>query len=199
MTIRAYWFFGRTLRDGRPIPPDGEWLEHDGPVVPCKSGLHASECPFDALQYAPGEMLALVEVDGTIVRHENDKLAASRRRIIARFDATGLLHDFACKQALSVAHLWDMPAIVREYLETRDESKRDASRAAARDASRAAARDASRAAAWDAAWAAASAAAWAAASAAAWAAARDAAIGAQRKAFREAVEEKFAELTKCAS
>ena len=144
MTIRAYWFFGKTLRDGRPIPPDGEWLEHDGTVMPCESGLHASECPFDALQYAPGEMLALVEVDGTIVRHENDKLAASRRRIIARFDATELLRDFACKQALSVAHLWDMPPVVREYLETRDESMRAAAMDAAMDAARDAARAAQR-------------------------------------------------------
>ena len=37
----------------------------------------------------------------------------------------------ACQQALSVAHLWNMPRIVREYLETQDESKRAAACAAA--------------------------------------------------------------------
>ena len=37
----------------------------------------------------------------------------------------------AADQALSVAHLWDMPDIVREYLTTLDESKRvDAAEAA---------------------------------------------------------------------
>jgi len=35
---------------------------------------------------------------------------------------------------LDVIHLWDAPAVVREYLETGDESKRDAAWAAARDA-----------------------------------------------------------------
>ena len=44
------------------------------------------------------------------------------------------MRAYACWEALSVSHLWDMPVIVREYLETQDESKR----AAARDAARAA-------------------------------------------------------------
>ena len=73
------------------------------------------------------------------------------------------MRRFARLAALDVAHLWDMPAIVREYLETGDETKCDA----ARDAARAAAQDAARAAmyaaraawvagaAWAAAWAAA--------------------------------------------
>ena len=69
------------------------------------------------------------------------------------------MRAFACWCALTVAHLWDMPVIVREYLETQDESKRAAAWAAARDA----AWEAARAAAGDAAWAAARAAARAAA------------------------------------
>ena len=141
----GYHFVGETLRDGRPIPPDGEWLIYEGPVVPCKSGLHMSEHPFDALKYAQGATLCLVELDGDIVAHgtpEQDKHVGRRRRILIRADATTMLRRFAADQALSVAHLWDMPDIVREYLTTLDDSKR----AAARDA------------AWDAAWA-----AWAAA------------------------------------
>jgi hypothetical protein len=47
-----------TLRDGRPIPKDGEVLRYEGPLVMCKSGLHASREPFDALQYAPGPTLS---------------------------------------------------------------------------------------------------------------------------------------------
>lgn len=35
----AYHFVGTTLRDGRPVPPDGVWLEHDGPIAIRESGL----------------------------------------------------------------------------------------------------------------------------------------------------------------
>ena len=150
----AWHFVGDTLRDGRPIPPDGEWLAHTGNLIMCKSGLHATRHPFDALKYAPGAMLCLVEVDGEIIE-DADKLVCRRRRIIARRDATSMLREFARVQALSVAHLWQMPDIVRQYLETDDESLRDAAGAAAWDATRDAARDATRDAAWAAAWAAA--------------------------------------------
>ena len=138
--MQAYHFVGATLRDGRPIPPDGVWLEHDGPLVMCESGLHASKHPLDALNYAPGMTLCLVEVEDYI--EDSDKLVARRRKIIARRDATAMLREFARAQALGVIHLWDAPAVVREYLETGDETLR--------------------AAAWEAAWA-----AWAEARAAA--------------------------------
>jgi hypothetical protein len=107
-SVRAYHFVGATLRDGSPIPPDGVWLEHTGPITICQAGYHASRHPFDALQYAPGATLCLVEIDGDIVESE-DKLVGRRRRIVARIDATDLLRRFACDCALTVAHLWDMP------------------------------------------------------------------------------------------
>jgi hypothetical protein len=135
-----YHFTSEKLRDGRPIPPIGEWLEHDGKVIMCESGLHASQTAFDALQYAPGQMLHQVELDG-IVKTDTDKLVAKRRKIIATIDATALLRLFARKQALIVIHLWDFPAITREYLETGDENKRAAARDAAWDAARDAAKD----------------------------------------------------------
>ena len=182
-----YWFFGDKLRDGRPIPPDGEWLEHDGPLNLCEFGLHASANPFDALQYAPGPWLAMVEIDGAVV-HGDDKLCAQRRKIVKRIDATELLRKFARQRALSVIHLWDAPAVVREYLETGDESKRAAAWDAAWDAARAAwvaAGDAAGAAAW-----AARAAAWAAGDAAG--AARAAVWAAARQEFNRLVTEAFA-------
>ena len=141
--MRAYHFVSDTLRDGRPVPADGEWLEHTGPLKLCASGLHASICPFDALQYAPGNTLCLVELGGEIA-HGEDKVVASRRRIIARIDAEPLLREFARWCALQVIERWDAPDVVRRYLETGDESFRAAAWAAAWDA---AARDA----AWDAA------------------------------------------------
>jgi hypothetical protein len=69
-----------------------------------------------------------------------------------------MLRYFARTQAMSVAHLWDAPDVVAEFLMTGDESiraaARDAARAAARAAAWAAARDAARDAARAAAWAA---------------------------------------------
>jgi hypothetical protein len=173
-----YHFTGSMLRDGRTIPPTGEWLVFDGTPEPCECGLHASPDAFDALQYAPGGLLHQVELGGTILPHGDpvDKFAAQKRKIIATIDATDIMRPFARRVALDVIHLWEAPAIVREYLETGDESKRDAAWAAARDAAR------------DAAWAAARDAAWDAAAHAAW----DAKQKQYRGWFNEMVEAAFA-------
>ena len=93
MTL-AWHFTGHTLRDGRPIPPVGEWLEHDGPITLCESGLHASVDILDALSYAPGPILHRVEMDGEIIEG-GDKLVASRRRILWSVDLTDILREGA--------------------------------------------------------------------------------------------------------
>jgi hypothetical protein len=182
----AWHFVGETLRDGRPVPPDGEWLEHDGPLVLCESGLHASERIIDALKYAPGTTICRVEL-GAEIKRGTDKVVARRRRIVWRVDGEEVLQAFARRVALDVAHLWCIPDVVREYLETGDESKRDAAWAAAAAAGAAAwaaAGAAAGAAAWAAAWAAAGA-AGAAAGAAAWAAAGAAAAAAGAAAWEK--------------
>jgi len=141
-----FWHFcGKTMRNGDPIPPDDIWLEYPGRCVMCESGLHASKHPFDALRYAPGETLCLVECEGIEDEHE-DKIVCHRRKIIARMDAQEMLRYYARMQALSVIHLWDAPDVVLDYLMTGDESILDAAWAAAGDAAGDAA--------WDAAWAA---------------------------------------------
>ena len=175
MTELAWHFVGadRRLRDGSPLVV-GEWLEYSGPLVLCQSGLHASTRAIDALQYAHGPIACLVEVGGTIVRG-TDKLVCSRRRPLWAIDATHALRLFARQCALDVAHLWDMPPVVRGYLETGDESKMDAARDAARAAEHVAARAAASGTAWAAAWYAAMGTAWSAA----WYAARTAAWGRQ--------------------
>ena len=184
-TVRAWHFVGDTLRDGSPIPADGVWLEYKGALKMCESGLHASRHPFDAMKYAPGNTLCIVECSGEIIE-DTDKLVCSRRRIIERMDATEMLRYFARMQALSVVHLWDAPDVVLDYLMTGEEELRAAALDAALDAAWAAAR-AERAArdaawaAWDAAWA-----AERAAERAAWAAER-----AARKDFAELVNECF--------
>jgi hypothetical protein len=174
--IRAWHFVGATLRDGRPIPPDGEWLVHEGPLDMCKAGLHASRHPFDALQYAPGETLCLVDMDGEIYEGD-DKLVARRRRIVARVGATELLRAFARQQALGVIHLWPAPDVVRDYLQTGNPALRTAAKDAAWDVAMDAARDA----------------AWAAARDSACDAARGAASDAARDAFLALVTAAFAE------
>jgi hypothetical protein len=147
--MKAYHFVGPTLRDGRPVPPDGEWLVHEGPVKLCESGLHFSRHPFDALLWAPGATLCLVEVED-IVEEMADTGVCRRRQIVRRIDATELLRGFIRWCALQVIHLWDAPDVVRRYLETGDESLR----AAARYATMGADKDTSSAswAAWYATW-----------------------------------------------
>lgn len=149
MTVRAYHFVGKRLRDGRPVPKDGVKLFFHGKPILCEQGLHASRHPFDALNYAPGQILCLVDIGGQIVEDE-DKLVGTERTIIRRIDATKLLRYFARMQAVSALDHWEdnPPDVVLDWLMTGDVSLRSA--------------------AWSAAWS-------AAAESAAWSAARSAA------------------------
>jgi hypothetical protein len=192
----GYHFNTGTLRDGRPLPAIGEWLEHIGPIVPCESGLHMSEHPADALNYATDCRLDRVELEGDLVSHGDppDKWVGRRRRRLATIDATALLGEYARWCASQVVDLWDAPQVVRDYLLTGDESLR--ADAAARSAAAAAAarsaadaRSAAESAAWSAAWSAADAAA-ADARSAADAAAADAA---QRAKLQSMVDAAFAQ------
>jgi hypothetical protein len=98
-SIVGWHFATTTLRDSRPLPHKDDVLKHDGKVVPCQSGLHASERALDALVYAPGPMVAQVRLSGTIVAHGSpvDKYAASEREYLTDYvDARRVLHEFAC-------------------------------------------------------------------------------------------------------
>jgi hypothetical protein len=148
----GYHFTDGKLRDGRPLPPIGEWLIHDGPIIVCKRGLHASEEPLDALNYAPGPFLDRVELDGELQPHGDpvDKWAGRLRRRIGGIDATELLWNFARWCALQVIDEWYAPEIMREYLETADPALRQAAGEAARAAWRPEPAGAGARAAWDA-------------------------------------------------
>jgi hypothetical protein len=123
MEWNAYHFVGDTLRDGSPVPPDGETLVHDGPLTLCQSGFHASRSVYQALSYAPGPILCRVHCAGEI--HEvPDKLVCSERTIIARIDASDVMWDFARSCVKDVLPFWDAPGIVVEYLDTGRESIR---------------------------------------------------------------------------
>ncbi len=130
--IIAYWFTkADTLShgDGRPIIV-GKYHDLRGESIRlCEYALHASQHPADALEYARGNILYQVACSGTVIEAHN-KLGCSRRKYLARIDATAFLWQFARECALSVIDKWDAPAIVREYLETGRDELREASRLA---------------------------------------------------------------------
>ncbi|MEO9903411.1 hypothetical protein [Nisaea sp.] len=138
--LLAWHFVDEALRDGRPVPADGEKLAHGAAPSLCVSGLHASERILDALKYAPGNTICRVECEDLATR-QDDKLVCATRTVLWRVDGEDLLREFARKVALDVADLWDIPPGVRKFLETGNENFRVAARAEARDLSRAYARD----------------------------------------------------------
>ena len=133
--VLAWHFVDETLRDGTPLPPDGELLTHDGAVSLCESGLHASERVLDALKFAQGNTICRVECDD-LGERQKDKFVCGSRTIVWRLDGEEVLRAFARKVALDVAEFWDMPDEVRKFLETGNDNLRVAARGAARQASR---------------------------------------------------------------
>jgi len=186
MKKQPYWHFCHTDKDGIPrLGFDdnrevkvGETLTVQGKPVLCEHGLHASIDLWDALAYAHGFgwNLCRVELSGEVV-HGDEKSVASARKVIAMLDPATtdkLLRDYACWCALQVIHMWDAPSIVRQYLETGNESLRGAAWEAA-SAERKKFWGESALSSWEAASAASRAASNAVPSSAAWAAVRNAA------------------------
>lgn len=133
MRWNAYHFVKDKLRNGDPVPADGELLRWDGPLEMCATGLHASRKAWQALHYAPGSTLCRVWCAGEMIEGD-DKLVCRERTIVARINAKELLWRYARMCALDVAHLYDAPDVLRQYLKTGDEELRDAAWAAARAA-----------------------------------------------------------------
>lgn len=85
--------------DGRSIVV-GETHSVDGEIDLCKKGLHASERLIDALPYASGNILYLVECSGDIDATGDDKFCSRHRKYLAEFDATKVLQEFSRKVTL---------------------------------------------------------------------------------------------------
>ena len=151
-TIKAYWFEPADgvlqYGDGRK-PVVGETHEISGKPAFCKNGLHGSARALDALKYAASNNIWIVELSGEM-EIGDDKIAATKRTYIKRVAAEKILFECSRRFALSVAHLWDMPEVVREFLETGELTLR----AAAGEAAGEAAWAVREAVAWAAAWAA---------------------------------------------
>ena len=122
--MKAWHFVNDTLRDGSPVPQDGEKLVFTGEPILCEQGYHASILPWDALRYAPGNILCRVECGGTLIKG-NDKLVCTERTIIRRIDATKMLQYFARMQALAVIHLYPNGTddVVFDFLMTGENAK----------------------------------------------------------------------------
>ena len=135
---RLGWYFSPKDKklahgDGREIAV-GVTHEVEGDPVLCDHGLHASKSILDAYQYATSGIVWRVKLSGKISLGD-DKMCATRREYLAGgIDISDVLREFAREQALSVAHLWDVPVIVKQYLETGDESIRSAAWSAAESA-----------------------------------------------------------------
>ena len=138
---RLAWHFlpsdRRLTNDDRRLVKVGQTLEmlpnerYPKPTL-CQSGMHGSIRPLDALRYAPGPVACRVSIWGD-VQSDEDKITGRYRKVLAMSDVSDALRLFARQCALDVVHLWNAPSIVCEYL-AGDESKRDATWAAARAA-----------------------------------------------------------------
>ena len=200
--ILAYHFLKSDMCSSEGHEPpwkEGETRTLDGEIVICAHGYHASRTAWDALQFAPGPVLCLVEVEP--VEERADKLASRSRRLIKAVNVERELREFAADCALRVLHFYEKAypgdqrpraAIATARAYARGEAT-DGELGAARDAAYAAyAAYAAAYAAYDAAYAAARAAAGVSAWAATYAA-RDAA-DAERRWQREQFDVRLAHL-----
>ena len=149
----------------------------------CEHGYHSAPTPWDALGYAPGSMLCLVEISEPEGRDET-KYVSRTRKLIKAVNIERQLREFACDVAEESLNLQVQ----------RGNTVDERSRAAIEVARRFARGDATReelAVAWAAARDAACAVAWAATSAAACAAANDATSAAAGAAVRAAAWARF--------
>ena len=149
MTRRNAWHFinadWRTSTGGLLVEV-GKPLIHAGELDPCRIGLHASTRGIDALSYAAGPVVTMVECGGEFIDHGSpvDKFVCRERTALWGYDCTDELWTFARLCALEVLPLWsDAPQVVRDFLETGDEDLRAAAGAAAAAAAGAAALESS--------------------------------------------------------
>lgn len=144
--VELAWHFVSTmngrpvLRDGRPVPPIGRWLNHEGYIRMCEAGLHASTYALDALDHVmwPDAIACLVEVD-QIMERVPDKLVCRRRRVLGMVPADDILANLARDAvitALDEAYVLPPPAALDLYLRTLDPEAEIAAYGASYDALR---------------------------------------------------------------
>lgn len=87
----------------------GETRSINGEPIMCLRGFHASPTPYDALIYAPGSMLCVVELgdDARTEAGHEDKLVSRSRTLIRYVDASKDLRLFAADCAERVLHVFE--------------------------------------------------------------------------------------------
>jgi len=90
---------------------------------------------LDALNYAPGTIIWIVELEGAMDIQDDKVAATSRKYQHGGIDVLPIILAWSRRVALDVAHLWDIPEIVRRYLETGDQAIAGAAANAANAAS----------------------------------------------------------------
>lgn len=120
------WHFlraGGYTGEGNLLVVEGQTLRMPPPVQLCRKGFHFSIFALDALQYAPGPVVQRVWVpDDSILGA--DKGVAPERKCLWMYDATEVLHEFACMCAESALMIegveddraWNAIHVKREWL-----------------------------------------------------------------------------------
>ena len=106
--ILAYHFLKSDMCSGEGHEPpwkEGETRTLDGEIVICAHGYHASRTAWDALQFAPGPVLCLVEVEP--VEEHTEKLVSRSRRLIKAVNVERELREFAADCAERVLHFYE--------------------------------------------------------------------------------------------
>ena len=106
--ILAYHFLKSDMcsYEGHEPPwKEGETRTLDGEIGICAHGYHASRTAWDALQFAPGPVLCLVEVEP--VEEHTEKLVSRSRRLIKAVNVERELREFAADCAERVLHFYE--------------------------------------------------------------------------------------------
>ena len=123
--MKAYWVsdnglakYGMGTKTSYVVRP--EPYIHNGAVVPCESGFHASPDPWHAFSHIGGCTMDLVELGGVIVPHGDpiNKYAASERTHLKRIKTPSILLEFTRHCALDATRFWHCPAEVTNWLST---------------------------------------------------------------------------------
>jgi hypothetical protein len=83
--------------DGRLVEA-GQTYSCEGKLVLCSNGMHGSRKLIDALQFAPGNVLCRIDLQGEII-HDDNKSVARYRKVLWIKDIEHILHEFACREA----------------------------------------------------------------------------------------------------
>ena len=106
--ILAYHFLKSDMCSGEGHEPpwkEGETRTLEGEIAICAHGYHASRTPWDALGFAPGPVLCLVEVEP--VEEHTEKLVSRSRRLIKAVNVERELRELAADCAERVLHFYE--------------------------------------------------------------------------------------------